>query len=39
MALDSKLDLTPKDLNFVVYGDITFKFKEGSFTCPGFRIA
>ena len=33
------LDQMPKDLNFVVIGDMTFNFSSGnSFTCPEFRV-
>ena len=33
------LDQMPKDLNFVVLGEMTFEFPTGnSFTCPDFRV-
>jgi len=32
------LTFFPKELNFVVWGDMTFKLASGSYTCPNFRV-
>jgi hypothetical protein len=40
MGLDVTLNMTPAELNFVVYGTMTFNFESGnSYQCPNFRVA
>ena len=39
MGNDVAFNLMPEELNFVVYGNMTFQFNDGtSYTCKDFRV-